>query len=249
MEPGEITESVFTSTMLGKDVLCHKFVGIDEAPVVGKQLAALWSYKSDWSHVDRYYRLLQHYSKAIRSCITWNPFRAEQIQNMKNKVINDFELNFENYFQDRKSGLKWFSSGYRFEPHDLLIQGNKVTWQGLSHFLRIASGQTSIYFDWMGIGKGTATYIPFNRQTLYNQVSRVSARQFGDVNTDGNVFKVSAPFPTSVPTDDITEYGGFTKITGGIMLFIAMAARALHQILNETFVQATHHIIFVSRTL
>jgi hypothetical protein len=224
------------------------FTGYDERGVQGVEYAALWSVK-DMPIIKKYYTLLRVYRRASRSLYKWNFLKAMRFEAMYTRLMDDFQRAFNGFHNDQRN-QKWWN-GVRFEPHEVIVQDNHVPWQGMAHFIKLGAGISSEYFDFMGIGKATGApvTIPNNKQSLYDQVARESASATGAITSDGNTYRMSAAFATTVSSATIKEYGGFNKRSGGIMLFIAISPKGLKHVQGDTIIQSTHHIIFTSRSV
>jgi hypothetical protein len=222
--------------------------GYDEGGYRGVEYAALWSVK-DLPMIRKYYTVLRAYRRAAKSLFNWNFWKSMSCEAMYNRLMDDFQRAFNGFHNDKRN-QKWWN-GARFEPHEVIVQDNHVPWQGMAHFLKLGAGISSSYYDYMGIGTavGAPATIPNNRQTLYSQLARESASETGAITTDGNTYRMSAAFSTTIPSNTIKEYGGFTKSTGGIMFFIAISPKGLKHVSGETLIQSTHHIIFTSRVI
>lgn len=236
----------YASTFRTDGTTFNKFTGFDNVPYKGVEHACVWDVKDGWM-LRKYYNLLRIYRKASRSLMSWNPWKAMSFEAMYNTLMNDYDKAFTAHYNDHRN-VKWWNN-VSFEPHLTDIIDNQVMWQGMAHFIKLGAGITSEFIDYMAIGTAlnAPAVIPSNRQTLYDEKSRESASRTGAITADGNTFRISASFSPTIETCDIKEYGGFSKVTGGIMFFIAIGNRALPQKQGETIIQTTHYVIFTSK--
>ena len=214
-----------------------------ELPGIGRM--ALWGYRQDSIPVYNYLKNLQYLKHEIMYCKNRYPGIRRDLKIIRHNLIKQFENNLDRIWNDKRTGT-YFPKGEQFEPHQVEINHNLVMWDGITRFTEIISGESTEYFDYMGMGTGT-TPATFDDIQLEVEVARVWLRTSGDVNSDGIVLKATAIFPPGTPSSNITEFAAFDLSASGVMEFrVVIDGAPLGHIQSETFVQNSHSIVFQS---
>ena len=226
------------------EVQANSFAELGEK---GKDIAVLWDYRQDLLHVQKHYDVLHDLTRQLKYLAARKERLAwKRLKLYKNSLIRDFENNLQRIWDDKRTGTE-FGDGYRFEPHHVTIQPNRVLWDGMGLFAELITGETSVFVSQMRAGIGVSD-TTLDMPGLENEIAIANIIRDGDANADGNVIKWSAPFGTGVPSNNFSEFGASDK-EGTILVFrvvIQQTENQLKHVQNVTFVQASHAIAQVS---
>lgn len=214
----------------------------DDIMVEGIERAVLWDYKNNSIPVSNYIKTLRDLEWEIRYCRRRYPEEHRRLKIIKHNMMEDYENKIDRIWNDQKAGT-YFKKGEPFEPDQVVVEHNLNMWDGLTGYTEFISGESSDFFVFMGAGIGT-TKPTFADPGLEDEIVRVDVRVSGDLNSDGIVLKSTAAFPPGVPENDISEFAGYDKDTGGRIEYRVVIDPTLHQIPDVTFIQAAHNTVF-----
>jgi hypothetical protein len=234
------------------NVLQHK--ALDNIQGGNIERAALWEYPTDSIYVSRYIRTLQDLTKEIKYNATRSIELYRRLKAIKHKTIQEFESKIDRIWNDQKAGTTWDMAMCHkeepFRPHQVVEKANTVTWDGLALFVRLIAQETDSTPHWIADGTGTAD-TTFGDQSMGAEVARIDINELGDFSAEGTVLKFTGAFPTGVPNNTISEFGGFDADVEneGTMVYHTVIDKPedmLAHIQNRTIIQSSHSIEFVA---
>lgn len=147
----------------------------------GRMLAALWL-ATDKEKLDHYFNRFSNKS----------PLR----DTLKDEILNEFDDQVYRKWNDQRSGSK-------LEPVEAVVIPNKKLADGIARDNLVLAGRAGLLFLFMASGTGASK--PSIGQ---HNLDAENARADAEIHPQGNVLKTVGRFPTTIPTDTISEFGG-----------------------------------------
>lgn len=183
------------------------------------------------------YDKLQKYYDLIRDA------RERNDLEFKNELIQYYEQFLARNYQDK-------TVCYELLPEPLMIsyKADRVVFAGLERIADLATGKSSITFNFYAIGTGTSPVLPSD-QFLDFEEHRVSISTTGFAESKGSSMVFAATFPRNLPSMVVTESGIFDRFgSPSTMLLRTLyeGSNAVSHVFNQTFVATSHFIYQLS---
>lgn len=211
------------------------------------ELATLWD-ANDVHKVARFYDRMSAYSRSIRVAKNlgnyplFNQLRAE-----KSKLEEQYDEKLFKFYNDQKSSLSFNDNHiHDFEPHQFTPKQNTVLLKGLSILLSYFAFETNTTVMGYSIGIGTDPVFPF-QDSLVDEKDRTFITEGGKSST-GNYLRFSMQWTPNLPSNTYSEFGLELYMDAPPSLtrtVIDEFSKRLRHVTGETFIQASHYIVFV----
>lgn len=134
------------------------------------------------------------------------------------KIIEEYTNKLEKCYNDHRNVLinEITQPSLLFEPVNVQLNKNTVTFDGLSRMSEIFTNQSVEFFTYLEIGTSDYTVDKLNG-ALGAPLARVNVLDLGWFEPKGNTIQTGSMFPENTQGGLISEAGAFDKAIGGKM--------------------------------
>lgn len=125
---------------------------------------------------------------------------------------------------------------------------DRVVFSGLERIAKLITGKSSTYFNYYGIGTGTAEVLPSDTG-LQVQEARVPIDTTGFAESKGSTIQFAAVFPTTIPSFAVSESAIFdARFDPSTMLLrtVYTGSNVINHVINQTYIAISHIIYLIS---
>jgi hypothetical protein len=208
---------------------------LDSTSIKGDELLSSW-YTKDSRIIRK-----QFFNKVkLLKNLSIHGTRARRLQ-----VIDEYNNKLERCFNDHRTVLinDHTEPFLKFEPYDLSIVPNTVTFDGLSSMAEIFTNQSVEFFTYLEIGTSDFEVDKLNG-ALGLPLARVNVLDLGWFEPKGNTVQTGSMFPEETQGGIISEAGSFNKPVGGKMWWRVLIEDPNRRVetITDTTVPSVSHI-------
>lgn len=162
---------------------------------------------------------------------------------LKNELVDYYEQFLARKYQDQTVCYEWIP-----EPLEIGYKPDRVVFSGLERLADLATGKSSLTFNYYAIGTGTSPVLPSDIGLDFEE-ARVSIADTGFAESKGSSMVFAAYFPATLPSMSVSESGIFDRHTTPSTMFLRTTysgSNILPHIFNQTFVAVSHFVYQLS---
>jgi hypothetical protein len=207
---------------------------LDSSIITGDELLSSWYLKDSRIIRKRFFTMI----KVLKN------LSIKGTRQRRLKIIEEYNNKLEKCFNDHRNVLinDHVEPHLKFEPYDLSIVPNTVTFDGLSLMAEIFTNQSVEFCTYLEIGTSDYEVDKLNG-ALGLPLARVNVLDLGWFEPKGNTIQTGSMFPEDTQGGLISEAGAFNKPVGGTMwwrVLIDDPNRRVETITDQTVPSVSH---------